>query len=60
MNWRIFSVPQLRLSREKNLVLVLLAVLVALVLWNSFWLLWRITLFAVTVYVIYLVLKHTL
>ncbi len=52
--------PQLRLSREKNLVLVLLAVLVALVLWNSFWLLWRITLFAVTVYVIYLVLKHTL
>lgn len=46
------------MSREKNLVLVLLAILVALILWNSFWFLWRIAIFVVTVYVIYLLLKH--
>lgn len=50
--------PQPALSREKNLVLILLAILVALVLWNSFWFIWRIAIFAVTVYIIYQVLKH--
>jgi len=52
--------PNPALSREKNLVLMLLAILVALVLWNSFWLLWRLALFAFTVYLIYHVLKHYL
>jgi len=60
MHRRLFSMPNLALSREKNLVLILLAILVALVLWNSFWLLWRLALFVVTVYVIYHVLKHYL
>jgi hypothetical protein len=60
MHRRLFNVPNLALSREKNLVLILLAILVALVLWNSFWLLWRLALFAVTVYVIYHILKHYL
>jgi len=57
---RIFTMPHSSLSREKNLVLILLAILVALVLWNSFWLLWRIAIFAVTVYIIYQLLKHYL
>ncbi|MCX6668802.1 MAG: hypothetical protein NTV25_03220 [Methanothrix sp.] len=60
MHRRLFNMPHPALSRERNLVLLLLAILVALVLWNSFWLLWRLALFAVTVYVIYLVLKHYL
>jgi hypothetical protein len=60
MHRRLFNVPNLALSREKNLVLILLAILVALVLWNSFWMLWRLALFAVTVYAIYHVLKHYL
>ncbi len=60
MHRRLFNVPNLALSREKNLVLILLAILVALVLWNSFWLLWRVALFVVTVYVIYHILKHYL
>ncbi|HUI40302.1 MAG TPA: hypothetical protein VLY86_05195 [Methanothrix sp.] len=58
MQWRKFGLSQPALSREKNLVLVLLAILVALILWNSFWFLWRIAIFVVTVYVIYLLLKH--
>ena len=53
-----FRLPKPGLSREKNLVLILLAILVALVLWNSFWFIWRIAIFAVTVYIIYQVLKH--
>jgi len=48
------------MSREKNLVLVLLSILVALVLWNSFWFLWRIAIFAITVYVIYQLMKRYL
>jgi hypothetical protein len=52
------SIPAM--TREKNLVLILLAVLVAIVLWNSFWLLWRLAVFALIVYVIYLLLKHYL
>ena len=60
MQRRLFNMPHPALSREKNLVLILLAILVALVLWNSFWLLWRLALFAVTVYAIYHVLKHYL
>lgn len=58
MHSRIFSLPQPTMSREKNLVLILLAVLVALVLWNAFWWLMRIAIFAVVVYIIYLILKH--
>ena len=46
------------MSRERNLGLILLAILVTLVLWNSFWLLWRLAIFAVMVYVIYQLLKH--
>ncbi len=50
--------PQPSLSREKNLVLILLAILVALVLWNTFWWLVRLMLFVVIVYIIYQLLKH--
>jgi hypothetical protein len=53
-----FSLPSPGLSREKNLVLILLAILVALVLWGTFWWLMRIALFVVVVYIIYLVLKQ--
>ncbi|MDM7934390.1 MAG: hypothetical protein QUS08_03265 [Methanothrix sp.] len=48
------------MSRERKLLLILLAVLAALVLWNSFWSLMRIALFAITVYVIYRILKRYL
>jgi len=58
MHSRIFGLPQPVMSREKNLVLILLAVLVALVLWNAFWWLMRIAIFVVVVYIIYLILKH--
>lgn len=58
MHSRIFSLPQPTMSREKNLVLILLAVLMALVLWNAFWWLMRIAIFVVVVYIIYLILKH--
>ena len=58
MHSPIFSLPQPAMSREKNLVLILLAVLMALVLWNAFWWLMRIAIFVVVVYVIYLILKH--
>ena len=58
MHRRIFGLPQPAMSREKNLVLILLAVLVALILWNAFWWLMRIALFVVIVYIIYLVLKR--
>jgi uncharacterized membrane protein YbaN (DUF454 family) len=46
------------MSREKNLILILMAILVALVLWNAFWWLMRVALFVVIVYIIYLVLKR--
>jgi hypothetical protein len=39
-------------------MLILMAILVALVLWNAFWWLMRIALFIVVVYIIYLVLKR--
>ena len=58
MHSRIWGLPQPAMSREKNLVLILLAVLMALVLWNAFWWLMRIAIFVVVVYVIYLILKH--
>jgi hypothetical protein len=45
-------------SRERKLLLILLAVLIALVLWNSIWLLWRLAVFAVIVYAVYILLKH--
>ncbi|MDD1739336.1 MAG: hypothetical protein LUQ30_00555 [Methanothrix sp.] len=48
------------MSREKNLILILLALLAALVLWNTFWWLARIALFIVIVYIIYLVLREYL
>jgi hypothetical protein len=48
------------MSREKNLVLVLLAVLVTLILWNSFWLLWRLALFGVMAYIVYQLLRQYL
>ncbi len=60
MHRRIFNMPQPAMSREKNLVLILLAILVTLVLWNSFWLLWRLAIFAVMVYIIYQLLKQYL
>ena len=55
-----YRLPGSGLSREKNLILILLAVLVALVLWNTFWWLARIALFVVIVYIIYLVLREYL
>lgn len=58
MHRRFFSLPQPALSREKNLMLILMAILVALVLWNAFWWLMRVALFVVIVYIIYLVLKR--
>jgi len=60
MQWGKFGLLQPAMSREKNLVLVLLSILVALVLWNSFWFLWRIAIFAITVYVIYQLMKRYL
>jgi len=53
-----FSLPRPALSREKNLVLILLAVLTAVLLWNTFWWLMRIVLFIMVVYMIYQILKH--
>ncbi len=58
MERRNFSLPCPALSREKNLVLILLAVLTAVLLWNTFWWLMRIVLFVVVVYTIYQILKH--
>ncbi|NMC10962.1 MAG: hypothetical protein GYA39_08330 [Methanothrix sp.] len=58
MQWRKYGLRQPALSREKNLVLILLAILVALVLWNTFWWLVRLMLFVVIVYAIYQILKH--
>ena len=58
MHRRNFSLPRPALSREKNLVLILLAVLTAVLLWNTFWWLMRIVLFVVVVYTIYQILKH--
>jgi hypothetical protein len=60
MHRRIFNMPQPAMSREKNLVLVLLAILVTLILWNSFWLLWRLALFGVMAYIIYQLLRQYL
>jgi hypothetical protein len=60
MNRSIFDLPTSGQNREKNLLLLLLAVLIALVLWNSIWLLWRLALFAVIVYAVYILLKHYL
>jgi hypothetical protein len=58
MQRRNFCLPRPALSREKNLVLILLAVLTAVILWNTFWWLMRIVLFVVVVYTIYQILKH--
>jgi hypothetical protein len=58
MHRRNFSLPRTALSREQNLVLILLAVLTAVLLWNTFWWLMRIVLFVVVVYTIYQILKH--
>ena len=55
-----YRLPGSGLSREKNLILILLAVLAALVLWNTFWWLARMALFVVIVYIIYLVLREYL
>ena len=40
------------------MVLILLAILTGLILWNTFWWLMRIVLFVVVVYIIYQVLKQ--
>jgi len=55
-----FRLPRPGLSREKNLVLILLAILAALILWGTFWWLVRIALFVVIVFIIYQVLKEYL
>lgn len=60
MHRRIFDINEPQASREKNLVLILLAVLAALVLWNSFWILVKLALFGATVFVIYMLLKRYL
>ena len=54
------KLPRSGMSREKNLILILLALLAALILWNTFWWLARIALFIVIVYIIYLVLREYL
>lgn len=48
------------MRREKNLALILIAILVTLILWNSFWLLWRLALFAIIAYIVYQILKQYL
>ncbi|MDD1759293.1 MAG: hypothetical protein LUQ44_01680 [Methanothrix sp.] len=58
MHRRNFSLPRSGMSREKNLVLILLAVLAAILLWSTFWWLARIALFVLIVYFIYQILKH--
>ncbi len=58
MHRRDYCLPGRRYSREKNLILILLAVLAAILLWNTFWWLMRIALFVVIVYIIYKVLKQ--
>ena len=60
MHRRIFNINDPEVNREKNLVLILLAVLAALVLWSSFWFLIKLALFGVTVFAIYMLLKHYL
>ena len=55
---RIYKLQQTAMSREKNLVLILLAVIVALILWNSFWSLAKLALFIAIVYLIYYALKQ--
>jgi hypothetical protein len=60
MHRRTYADPQPAMTREKNLVLILLAILVAMLLWSSFWLLWRLAAFAIIVYVVYQLLKHYL
>ena len=55
---RIYKLQQSAMSREKNLVLILLAVIVALILWNSFWSLAKLALFIAIVYLIYYALKQ--
>jgi len=58
MDRRDYSLPSPRLSREKNLLLILLAILAAMLLWNAFWWLVRIVLFIAIVYIIYQILKR--
>ena len=60
MHRRIFNINEPEANREKNLVLILLAVLAALVLWSSFWILVKLALFGATVFVIYMLLKRYL
>jgi Flp pilus assembly protein TadB len=60
MNRRIFDLPTSGQSRERKLLLILLAALIALVLWNSIWLLLQLAVFAVIVYTVYILLKHYL
>ncbi|HPW73510.1 MAG: hypothetical protein IPI63_09190 [Methanothrix sp.] len=55
---RGYKLQQLGMSREKNLVLILLAVLVTLILWNSFWSLAKLALFLAVAYIVYQVLKQ--
>ena len=60
MNRSIFDLPTSGQSRERKLLLILLAALIALVLWNSIWLLLQLAVFAVIVYAVYILLKHYL
>ena len=60
MNRRIFDLHTSGQSRERKLLLILLAALIALVLWNSIWLLLQLAVFAVIVYTVYILLKHYL
>jgi hypothetical protein len=55
---RMYRLQQPAMSREKNLVLILLAFIVALILWNSFWSLAKLALFIAIVYLIYYALKQ--
>ena len=54
------GIPRPFMSREKNLLLILLAFLIAFIFWSSFWLLARMAIFLVVVYLIYLLLRSRL
>jgi hypothetical protein len=60
MRWRRMGIPRPFMSREKNLLLILLAFLIAFIFWSSFWLLARMAIFLVVVYLIYLLLRSRL
>ena len=58
MPWRMYTHQQPSISPAQDLVPILLAVIVALIIWNSFWSLAKLALFIAIVYMIYYALKR--